>query len=79
MIILGAPGVGKTSLIQRYIHDVFDIQVPQQSMQEEDKLVDIRNRQVKLKICDMAGKKSNVEMPLLEMYIVHCVIIMCTS
>ena len=57
MIILGAPGVGKTSLIQRYIHDVFDIQVPQQSLQEEDKIVNIGNRQVKLKICDMAGKK----------------------
>lgn len=57
VIILGAPGVGKTSLIQRYIHDVFDIQVPQQSLQEEDKIVNIGNRQVKLKICDMAGKK----------------------
>ena len=58
VIILGAPGVGKTSLIQRYIHDVFDIQVPQQSLQEEDKIVSIGNRQVKLKICDMAGKKN---------------------
>ena len=57
VIILGAPGVGKTSLIQRYIHDVFDVQVPQQSLQEEEKIVTIGNRQVKLKICDMAGKK----------------------
>lgn len=57
VIILGAPGVGKTSLIQRYIHNVFDVQVPQQSVQEEEKVVDIRNRQVKLKICDMAGKQ----------------------
>ena len=56
VIILGAPGVGKTSLIQRYVHDVFDIQVPQQSLMEEEKTVNIGNRQVKLKICDMAGK-----------------------
>lgn len=56
VIILGAPGVGKTSLIQRYIHDIFDVQVPQQSLQEEDKIVNIGNRQVKLKICDMAGQ-----------------------
>lgn len=62
VIILGAPGVGKTSLIQRYIHDVFDVQVPQQSLQEEEKLVQIGNRQVKLKICDMAGKKNIVHM-----------------
>ena len=57
VIILGAPGVGKTSLIQRYIHDVFDVNVPQQSMQEEEKILMFKNRQVKLKICDMAGKK----------------------
>ena len=63
VVVLGAAGVGKTSLIQRYVHDVFDVQLPQQTMQEEEKIINYRSRQVKLKICDMAGKEVEVNAP----------------
>lgn len=54
VLVVGARQVGKTSLIQRYLFNEFSISVPQMNS-EEKKTVSVKNGQVNLVICDMAG------------------------
>ncbi len=55
VIVVGARKVGKTSLIQQYLFKNFSEEVPQTSP-EEKKTVKLKNGQINLQVCDMAGK-----------------------
>ena len=56
VIVIGAEKVGKTSLIQRYLFNDFNEEVPLTSP-EEKRTVKLENGQaVHLVICDMTGK-----------------------
>lgn len=54
VIIVGAPKVGKTSLIHRYLFNEFSYDVPQMT-EEEKKVVSVKAGQVCLVIRDMTG------------------------
>lgn len=54
VIVIGAPKVGKTSLIQRFLFNEFSLEVPQ-TVKEERKVVMVKKKEVPLLVCDMAG------------------------
>ena len=54
VIVVGGPKVGKTSLIQRFLFNEFNIDVPSMT-KDEMKIVSLRSGSISLLICDMAG------------------------
>ena len=57
VIIIGGLGVGKTSLLLRYVHDTFEDRVSR-FVAEEKKGVTINGQEIVLDIWDTAGKPS---------------------
>ena len=57
VIIIGGLGVGKTSLLLRFVHDTFEDRVSR-FVAEEKKTVTVDGHQVVLDIWDTAGKAS---------------------
>lgn len=58
VLVLGEAKVGKSSLVQRYVFDVFTEGGPPQSGRDEEQVI-VRlknNNQVELRICDTDGK-----------------------
>ena len=58
MILLGESGVGKTSIISRYVHDNFNPNIPlSTSMCFVTKIIKKNNRKIKLNIWDTIGQE----------------------
>jgi len=55
VIVIGADQVGKTSLIQRYLFNDFNEEVPQTSPEEKRTVKLEDGKAVHLVICDMKG------------------------
>ncbi len=61
MAVLGESGVGKSSLVQRYVFNIFTETGPQTGKEEENKTIIFKTGQhVELKICDTQGKEWNL-------------------
>ena len=49
MVVVGSPGVGKTSFLRRFVDDAFDEdQNPTQGLEPELKIVEHNGKQIKL-------------------------------
>jgi small GTP-binding protein len=58
LILLGESGVGKTSIIQRYLYDQFDPETsPSITMNFAEKVINVENKKVKLNIWDTIGQE----------------------
>ena len=58
MILLGESGVGKTSIIKRYLNDKFDInETSTLSMSYVGKLIELDNKKIQLNIWDTIGQE----------------------
>ena len=55
IIVIGALGVGKTSLLMRYVHNQFQDRIST-FIAEKEKVVTVKGQEVPLKIWDTAGK-----------------------
>lgn len=58
IILLGDPGVGKTSLIRRYVHNSFDTNYSSTiGIDISSKNVELDNTEIQFLICDIGGNK----------------------
>ena len=58
MILLGESGVGKTSIIKRYLHDKFDLnETSTLSMNYVGKIIEIKGQKIQLNIWDTIGQE----------------------
>lgn len=55
VILIGAVGVGKTSLLMRYVHNEFQ-ETPNKFVSEEKKAISINGQEIVLYLWDTAGK-----------------------
>ena len=58
VILIGAVGVGKTSLLMRYVHNEFQ-DTPNKFVAEERKTININGKDMVLYLWDTAGKYCN--------------------
>ncbi len=57
VVVLGESGVGKSSLVQRYVFNVYSEGGPRSGREEETKTIKFKTgQQVQLRICDTQGK-----------------------
>ena len=56
IILIGAVGVGKTSLLMRYVFNTFD-ETPNRAISEEKKTITIGGQEIVLDLWDTAGMK----------------------
>lgn len=64
VVLLGAPGVGKTSLVRRYVHSVFsEDHLSTLGVKVDRKRVDLDGTQVSLLIWDVHGEGDGLEVP----------------
>ena len=54
VIIIGALGVGKTSLLLRYVHNTFEDRISK-FISEEKKVITANNKEIGLHLWDTAG------------------------
>lgn len=54
VILIGAVGVGKTSLLMRYVHNEFQ-ETPNKFVSEEKKTITINGKEIVLYLWDTAG------------------------
>ena len=59
VIVIGGLGVGKTSILLRFVHDTFEDRVSR-FVAEEKKTVTVNGQEVVLDIWDTAGRKGEV-------------------
>lgn len=64
VVLLGAPSVGKTSLVQRFVHSVFsETQKTTLGVKVDRKTVTVNEREVSLLIWDMHGETEGLDVP----------------
>ena len=64
VVLLGAPGVGKTSLVQRFVHSVFsETHKSTLGVKVDRKTVTVDDRTVSLLIWDMHGETEGLAVP----------------
>ncbi len=63
-MLVGAPGVGKTSLVQRFVHSVFsETHKSTLGVKVDRKSVDVDGNEVSLLIWDMHGETDGLDVP----------------
>ena len=64
IVLLGAPGVGKTSLVQRFVHSVFsETHKSTLGVKVDRKTVELDDRTASLLIWDMHGETDGLDVP----------------
>ncbi len=78
VVIVGRFGVGKTSLIQRFVHSIFsDMYLTTIGVKIDKKTVEFQNDRIHLIIWDIAGAKQNHNISPLHLQGAHGFIYVC--